>query len=140
MFLTNNIREMLQKADLTEHRVCKDYAVKQARVIKNNNIGTEPAACGPALDAALKDSTAGTAKDAGPVYTPQEEEEWHMMIAKGGVRAIKEHGKGEGQRGRREEGGGGASKSDGRKVGCRGAAPEIEDCDVSRDCYAWETT
>ena len=60
---------------MIKYQECKVYAVKQARVIKINKAGTEPAASGPALDAALKEGTAGTANDAGPVYTAQKEEQ-----------------------------------------------------------------
>ena len=41
-FLPDKIREVLQTADNISYQECKDYAIKQARVINNNKAATEP--------------------------------------------------------------------------------------------------
>ena len=79
-YLPDKIRERLQTADLTTYQACKDYASKQARVIKNDKAATEPA---PALDAMTKDSAGGNGKESAPATTPQTEEEQWMMFMKG---------------------------------------------------------
>ena len=95
--ILDKIRDMLQTADLTSYQECKDYAIKQARVIKNNRASSEPAPCGPALDSALKENS--TAQPTTPaketrVYTPQEEEEWLMFTT----------GRGKGKKGKGPKG------------------------------------
>ncbi len=78
---------MPQTADLVEYQDGMKYCVKQARVIQIDKAATQPAASGPALDAALKDNTTGAPKDSGsgpPSYTPEEEEQWALMMKGGG--------------------------------------------------------